>query len=441
MGMSGLSLLGSPRAGAATQLSVSASHKRSRIVIAGGGTGGMIAAARIRRAAPNAQVILIAPNATHLYQSGQVYVAAGLHTQYDNERQTSDLLPDGATWLQEKVTAFDPEHNMLLAEKSGKILYDILIVAMGVEYDFERIEGLESSMIGKQGIASAYLNDTVRGTAKGGDLTHWWLKEIYSKASRSSLDVLFTQPDTPIKGVGSALDMLFLSDDFLKGNGGKKVRDVHQNVRFTYAAPTASLFPSKVFENALHDVVSGYKNIDTALGHTLTSINAEKKIATFSVADQKVQKPYDFIHITPPMHPPKVFRDSPLAYHEGEFKGWMAADRKTMRHRAYQNVFGIGDVLGIPLGKSGGSAQQQGIILQDNIAAALEGKPLPAQYDGYTVAPIKTEFGKIMLAEFNEQGPAPTFWLDPRKSRWLWWGMDLHLMRQAYFTLLMRGMM
>ncbi|HFS82741.1 MAG TPA: pyridine nucleotide-disulfide oxidoreductase, partial [Epsilonproteobacteria bacterium] len=132
MGLGGASLLtGSTSASAGTKLSEPSSKKRARIVIAGGGTGGMIAAARLRRSAPNAQITLIAPNEIHLYQSGQVHVAAGLCSEYDNKRRTADLLPDGVTWLKEKVTAFDPDTSKVEAKKSGKIPYDYLVVALG----------------------------------------------------------------------------------------------------------------------------------------------------------------------------------------------------------------------------------------------------------------------------------------------------------------------
>ena len=166
---------------AETKLSVPASHKHAKIVIAGGGTAGMIAAARLRRSTPNAEITLIAPNTTHLYQSGQVYVAAGLYTEYDNKRQTADLLPENVTWLKEKVIDFDPDNDQLTTEKSGKISYDYLIIALGCEYDFSQIAGLKVSDIGKNGITSVYLNDLEKGESKGAIVTKMWFNAIKRK--------------------------------------------------------------------------------------------------------------------------------------------------------------------------------------------------------------------------------------------------------------------
>ena len=112
-----------------------------------------------------------------------------------------------------------------------------------------------------------------------------------------------------------------------------------------------------------------------------------------------------------------------------------------MNDSLYKNIFGIGDILGIPLAKTGGSAQVQGVVLQDNVTAAIENKKFPQKYNGYTVSPVKLKYGEVLLAEFNKKKALPTFWLDPYKPRWIWWELDLHVMRYAYFSLMMRGMM
>lgn len=440
-GVASLMLLDAKSLEASTTLSVPVSDKKVRIVIVGGGTGGIIATARLRRSVPHAEIILISPNQTHLYQSGQTFVAAGLYIQADNERKTSEILPDNVKWLQERVVSFEPDNNTVHTDKSGAIKYNFLVIALGVEYDYSRIKGLDSSMIGENGIASVYLNDTITGTALGGNITKSWFEQIHNMASRKEIKVLCTEPDTPIKGMGSSLDVLFLGNDIAKGNGLSFKKDVHKNVKFTFVRADEHLFAIKNFNAAIKQKIDREKNMDTLLGYNLTEIDAQQKIATFDVNNKKIKMNYDFIHITPAMQVPKVLRDSSLVIKEGKYKGYLAVDKKTLQHLKYKNIFGLGDVLGIPLAKTAGSAQKQGVVIQDNITSAIKGNKLSMAFDGYTIAPIKTKFGEIMLAEVKGTQVLSKFGLSPYKSRWIWWALDLHLARKAYFSLMMRGMM
>lgn len=443
LGIGGTSLfLGAgSTASADTKLSAPSSKKEANILIAGAGTGGMLTAARLRRAAPNAKITLISPNSVHLYQSGQVYVAAGLYSEFDNKRKTSDLLPKNVNWMKDKITAFDPDDNTVQTEKNGKVSYDYLIVALGCEYDFSMIDGLEASDIGENGIASVYLNDLSEGTSKGAIISKMWMRSIQRSAGKKKVKVLFADPDTPIKGEGASLDMLFLCNDLLKGNGPKKGQDVQQNVHFSLARPEEKLFRIPKIDTVLKKEIASAKNIDTHFEYILTAVDTKKKVATFFHKGKSEEITYDYLHITPPMRSPQVLAQSKLAVKDVKMQGWMEVDPETLQHPKYKNVFGIGDILALKTGKSGGAVREQGIVIQDNVTAQMETIPLPMKYNGYSVVPFKTRYGRIILAESDKHGLAPTFPLDPTQARWIWWEIDLHLIRRAYFDLMMRGMM
>ncbi|WP_456451505.1 NAD(P)/FAD-dependent oxidoreductase [Hydrogenimonas sp.] len=468
MGLGGAAtMMGTAPAMAATDaVAGGGSDKKAKIVIVGGGAGGIMAAARLRRAAPNTEITLIAPNDIHLYQPGQVFMAAGLYTAADIKKPNRELVPDGVKWIKDSVETFDPDNNRVETAANGKVDYDFLVVATGLQYDYERIEGMSAELVGQKGISSVYLNDPVAGTAKGGTATWEWFKQLRAAAEKASpsnpLTAIYTQPDTPIKCGGAPQKILYLSDDLLRGNGPLGGADVHQNVKSYFCKKGTKLFGVPIYNKTLMDEVTPmYGNITDKWNHVLRKIDADKKVATFEhtyqikgewdpdleeydmiTKTETVEMAYDFIHVVPPMKAVDAVANSPLGWQKGTAKGWLACDRYTLQHMKYENVFGIGDILGIPKGKTGGSARHHGPIIQDNLTAVMEGREPTAKFDGYTVCPLKTQYGKIMLAEFNYDGPAPSFpFLDPSEPRWIWWAFDLYMLKPMYWYLMMRGLM
>lgn len=463
MGLGGAAMMmGAPVKTEASQ----SSDKNVKIVIVGGGAGGIMATARLRSAAPNAEITIIAPNETHLYQPGQVFMAAGLLEESDIQKHNVDFIPEDVNWIKDEVSSFDPENNKVTTAKNGEVNYDYLVVATGLAYDYEAIEGLNEELVGKNGISSVYLNNPVEGTAKGGVVTWEWFKELREAAKNASpekpINVICTQPDTPIKCGGAPQKILYLSNDYLRGNGPEGGEDVNKNAKFAFCKKGKTLFGVPEYNKTLTEEVSPmYGNIDNKYDHVLRKIDAQNKIATFehsyevkgeydpdleeydvTVEKEMVEMPYDYIHIVPPMKPVDAVADSLLGWQKGTAKGWLEVDMYTLQHRRFSNVFGIGDILGIPKGKTGGSARHHGPILVDNLIAVIEGKEPKAKFDGYTVCPLKTQYGEIMLAEFNYDGLAPSFpVLDPSKPRWMWWAFDLYMLKPMYWYLMMRGLM
>ena len=442
------------------------SDKKAKIVIVGGGAGGIMAAARLRKAASNAEITLIAPNEIHLYQPGQVFMAAGLYTADDIKKPNSEFIPDGVTWVKDEVTEFDPDNNKVKTAKNGDIGYDYLVVATGIAYNYEGIEGMSADLVGKNGISSVYLNDPVAGTAKGGVATAQWFKDMRKAAEAASpekpIRVICTQPDTPIKCGGAPQKILYLSDDYLRGNGPVGGADVSKNAQFSFCKKGKTLFGLPSYNKTLvEEVTPMYGNITDKWNHVLRKIDAEKKVATFEHTyevkgeydedlqeydmikkTEMVEMEYDFIHVVPPMKPVDAVANSKLGWQKGSAKGWLEVDQYTLQHRRYENVFGIGDILGIPKGKTGGSARHHGPILTENLINVMEGKKPTAKFDGYTVCPLKTQYGEIMLAEFDYEGVAPSFpILDPATPRWIWWAFDLYMLKPMYWYLMMRGLM
>lgn len=437
---------------ASTEAHASASAAKGRIVIVGGGSGALMVLSRLRRALANPDITVIAPNDKHVYQPGQVFVAAGEYEPEDIIFDNTGYIGEDVTWIRDEVATFDPDANKLLTKGGKEVEYDYLVVATGMQYLYEKIEGLNTGLIGQHGISSVYLSDLAKGTAEGGTITRDWFNAVREAAKTSKPRVIFTQPSTPIKCGGAPQKMLYLCDDYLK-------RD-KLDAEFIFASAGEKLFSIEEIEASLASVQKRYGNITNKFSHELIRIDPEKKVATFLHKyqvqgeydkeyeeyemidkEEEVAIEYDFIHISPPTAAVDAVADSMLGWQKGNAQGWLEVDRETLQHRRYKNVFGIGDVCGIPIGKTGGTARHQAPIVVKNLVGVMEGKEPAEKFDGYTVCPLKVSYGEIIMAEFNYDGLAPSFPLDPAKPRWIWWIFDLYMLQPMYRYLMLNGLM
>lgn len=434
---------------------VHASEAKGKIVILGAGAGGIMAMAHLRSSLKNPDITIIAPNEVHIYQPGQVFVAAGVYEPDEINMSNFDFIPDDVKWIKDEAQAIDADNNTITLRNGNTVNYDYLVVATGIQYHYEAIKGLSVDDIGKNGISSVYLNDLEKGTHEGAQGTHQWFNDLKAAAqSGQKPRAIFTHPNTAIKCGGAPQKILYLAADYLKQDG--------LEAEFTFCTNNPSLFSLKNVDEELRRTQETYANMSTKFTHNLIEIDVANKVATFGhfyqiqgeydedlemydVTDmyEKVQMPYDFIHIVPPMGPVNAVKESTLGWQKGTAKGWLEVDKFTLQHRRYNNVFGIGDICGIPMGKTGGSARHHAPIVAANLIAQMEGKKLKEKFDGYTVCPLKPRYGEIIMAEFGYDGPLPSvpFWKDVSVPRSTWWAFDAYMLKPMYQYLMMRGLM
>jgi sulfide:quinone oxidoreductase len=116
------------------------------------------------------------------------------------------------------------------------------------------------------------------------------------------------------------------------------------------------------------------------------------------------------------------------------------ADKHSLQHVRFANVFAIGDVSGMPNSKTAAAVRGQAPVLVANLLAHLDGLPLAAAYDGYSCCPLITGYGKTIMAEFNYKAePAPSFPLDPTKERWSMWFVKRKILPALYWNRMLAG--
>ena len=425
--------------------------ERKKVVIVGGGTGGLIAYALLKAYAPSLHITLVAPNAKHLYQSGVSYVAAGV-MEPDEMIKGMWQFVDEKEWVQEKVKHFSPEENLLHTQSGQTLHYDYLIVALGVEPDYSAIEGMDISLLGHRGITSIYHNDTTAAAIPGALMTRSWYEAICKQAQQKQTHILFANAKGHIKCGGAILSALYMLDDALHGNGPLCRKNVAKNVEITYAKPGKRLFGLPRYNKPLMERSKAYGNITHRFSHSLVAIDSRRKRATFEYVTKvkdvydpdfeewsyktvrkDVEIPYDFLHVTPPMHPPKCLQESVLAKRSGTQVGFAEVDRETLQHKRFANVFAVGDCAGIPLGKTAIAAKCQAKTAVENTLSLLTKEPM-RHYDGYSGCPIKLGYNDVLFAEFDYEGALSRIIKLPCIPKHSLWEYDRYRLPQLYWS-------
>jgi sulfide:quinone oxidoreductase len=107
-------------------------------------------------------------------------------------------------------------------------------------------------------------------------------------------------------------------------------------------------------------------------------------------------------------------------------------DKRTLQHRRYPNVFGVGDINGTPAGKTAATMKKSAPIAMQNLVSVIEGKTPGEQFDCYTSCPLITDIGNAALIELNDELKLmPTLPLD---SNWFPWYVKLYVLGPLYLT-------
>ena len=388
------------------------------IVIAGGGTAGITVAALLRSRGVEG-IAIIEPSDKHYYQPLWTLVGAGVMAKEVTERAEADYIPDGVTWIRDAVAAFEPDAGAVVTRGGTRITYDQLVVAVGIQLDWHKIAGLEAAL-GKNGIVSNYRYDLVDTT--------WRALSSFDGGT-----ALFTFPSTPVKCAGAPQKIMYLADDHLRRRG---VRD---RSRIIFASAGAKIFAVEHYARTLRKVIER-KGIETLFRHDLIAVRPASREAVFRHCDQgnEVVVSYELLHVVPPQSAPDVVKRSALA----DAAGWVEADKYTLQHPRFPNVFALGDASSLPTSRTGAAVRKQAPVLVDNLLAHRAGTPLAARYNGYASCPLVTGYGKLVLAEFDYDGkPVESFPFDQSQERYSMYALKVYGLPELYWNGMLRGRM
>jgi sulfide:quinone oxidoreductase len=393
------------------------------VVIVGGGAAGISVASSLKMRRPGIEIAIIDPADIHYYQPGWTMVGGGIFDAASTAKTMASLIPAGVHWIKSAVAAFEPQNNAVVLDGCRVVKYDRLVVCPGLKLNWAGVEGLVETL-GKNGVTSNYRYDLAPYT--------WQLvKEM--RAGKA----VFTQPPMPIKCAGAPQKALYLSGDHWFRNGRLGAIDID------FYNAGGVLFGVKEYVPALEGYMARY-GAGLHFFHNLKRIDGPAKTAWFEVKKpdtpaEEVAVEFDMIHVVPPQTAPDFIRVSPLA----DAAGWVDVDQATLRHKTYENVWSLGDVMNAPNAKTAAAARKQAPVVAENIVADMRGLSPRAQYDGYGSCPLTVEKGKIVLAEFGYGGKLlpsfPTWMIDGTKPSRAAWLLKEKVLPPVYWLAMLKG--
>jgi sulfide:quinone oxidoreductase len=321
-------------------------NNRKRIVVLGGGSGGVVAATKLGRAIGDKHdVTLIDRREDHIFMPALLFLMIGQRSAEDISRKLKSLERRNVKVVQAEILGIDPRRQEVVLD-SGKVPYDYLIVSLGLQTVPELIPGFtESAHHAWELEAASRLRAVLESFDEGrvvvgvplgpyrcppAPYEAQWMLDAYfrQRGARERVQIeYFTRDPEPS---GEAHDPVVWMDDQSKRRG----------IRQHYEFLVKSIDP-------------GRKKVMGLYGYELS---------------------YDLLFMIPPHRPAQVLLDSRLADTENGIR----VDYDTLATK-WDNVYAIGDCADMPASKAGVVAHQEADVVAHNLTVQITGggEPMP----------------------------------------------------------------
>jgi sulfide:quinone oxidoreductase len=325
---------------------------RKRIVILGGGCGGVVAATNLgRKLGTDHDVILIDRRPDHIFMPAFLFVMLGERQPRDISRSLSHLQKRNVKVIQSEILGIDPARQEVSLQDQ-KINYDFLIVSLGLQTRPDLVPGFAESSLHPWEMDSAVrLRDALAGFRGG----------------RIAVGI----PLGPYRCPPAPYEAQWMIDGVFRQRG---IRD-RVEIEFFTRDPE----PTGEGSNPLvwMDAESKRRGIKQTYDFVPCSIDPEKKEVR-GLYNYKIA--YDLLVMVPPHRPAQVLIDSGLADTESGIR----VEYETLKTK-WDNVYAIGDCADMPASKAGGVAHQEADVLAHNLAARITGKGRPVDLWLHTI--------------------------------------------------------
>jgi sulfide:quinone oxidoreductase len=323
----------------------------TRVLILGGGFGGLAVAHRLlQEASANLEILLIDKEDTFTVGFRKTWTLLGINPEEGTGRR-SNLDKKGIRRIKGKITSLDVQSKTVEVD-GEKLAGDFLVVAMGVELAAELIPGFQSFA------HSVYDRHSVPRAA-------------HALQQFSGGKIVVGIFGNPYQCPPGPYEIALLVNEQLKTRQLKA--EVSVFTPLPMSLPILGSVGCEVIEGRLAS--AGIKFFPNHVAQAV-----EKDAVVFS--DGK-RLPFDLLLGVAPHRAPQVVRQSGLT----EGGDWVPVSSETLETR-FPGVYAIGDVNqvkmanGKPLPKAGVFAEGEGIVVAERILAILAGKPPAAVFEG-----------------------------------------------------------
>lgn len=330
-----------------------------RVVVVGGGWGGLSAAAHLKRLAPDLDVLLVdrQPAFTSFALSNRWLVERGIST-IERQEYSALAATRGYRFVQGSVESIDREQR-IVSTSAGRLPYDWLVLAPGIRENYAawQVNDAETIAALRLRYGGAMVNAT--------DLPA--LKKRLAGFKRG--DLLMTIPPAPYRCPPAPYERAMLIAWWLK------MQRIPGKLVIIDPNPMMPAFKSILLDR--------FKNQVSYFDHAnVRQIDLARKTVSTDIDEIR----FDEALLCPPQQAADLLWQAGLIRQDesGRATGWADQASLGFRSVADERVFVIGDAAGMasPLfghyPKTGHVANRMGAIVAQQIAAGITGKAYPA---------------------------------------------------------------
>lgn len=342
----------------------------ARTLILGGGFGGITVATELRRElGGDHEIVLVDRREGFFMGLRKLWELVGIGTMDEGTRSREMLDAHGIRFLQQEVTAIDPERRAAVLD--GETLEaDHLVVALGAEPRADLVPGLDEHGF------NAWARPRIPKLAATLDAFE-----------RGRLAIVIA--GVPYKCPPAPYELAMLLDEWLRERGLRDSTELSATTLQPILLPNAGKQGSAWIGEQLDE-----RGIAHATGRKVDHIESGR------VAFEDGELEFDLLIGVPPHRPPKVVAESAL----GGEGGWIKVDAGTLA-TGHDGVYAVGDCTaiklanGLPMPKAGIIAELEGARVAAAIAADLRGDPDPPPFDGRGYCFVEMGRAKASLVE------------------------------------------